>query len=130
MKIGSLIFLDIELVTARQQSSGKVMFSVVSVCHSVCHSVHRGSNVTITHDALDLTVQGPQPHPQLVTSGGHYWRHIETCSFEDPLPWSDIWLWLLKHTCMIGRSGQCTFYWNAFLFSMCCDSSPMTEIKQ
>ena len=25
----------------------------------VCHSVQGGSHVTITHDALDLTVQGP-----------------------------------------------------------------------
>ena len=35
-------------------SSGKVMFSVVSVCLLTCQRVF---NVTITHDALDLTVQ-------------------------------------------------------------------------
>ena len=33
------------------------MFSVVSVHHSV----HGGSHVTITNDALDLTVPQPQP---------------------------------------------------------------------
>ena len=53
---------------------------------SVRHSVHRGGpHVTITHDALDLTVQapldirhctplGPDPGPLLVTSGGHHWK--------------------------------------------------------
>ena len=53
-------------LTARQRSCGKVMFSVVSVHHSV----HRGSLVTITHDALDLTIQGPfwSPPPQHGTS--------------------------------------------------------------
>ena len=35
------------------------MFSVVSVHHSV----HGGSHVTITHDALDITVQGLSPLP-------------------------------------------------------------------
>ena len=78
---------------AHQQSCRKVMFSVMSVCPSV----HRGSHVTITHNALDLTVQdppnpGPAPPahqtwdplvpasgnqtwdtlPPLVTSGGHH----------------------------------------------------------
>ena len=35
----------------------KVIFSVVSVRHSV----HDGSHVTIIHDALDLSVKGPPP---------------------------------------------------------------------
>ena len=46
----------ITLISARQRSCGKVMFSVVCVCHSICP---QGSHVTITYDALDLTVQGP-----------------------------------------------------------------------
>ena len=61
------------------------------------------SLVTITHDALDLTVQGPpsspsfpqtsdlgppQLHPPapatlLLTSGGHHWRPGQTCPLED-----------------------------------------------
>ena len=41
--------------THHYRSSGKVMFSVVSVCHSV----HGGSHVTITHNALNLTVESP-----------------------------------------------------------------------
>ena len=78
------------------------------VCLSVCLS-HKESHVAITHDALDLTVQpspalapallfqtwDPQPrphpsyigpHPLLVTSGGHHWRPVQTCSLEDPTP--------------------------------------------
>ena len=40
-------------LTVRQRSCGKIMFLVVSVCPwGVSH-------VTITYDALDLTVQGP-----------------------------------------------------------------------
>ena len=45
-------------ITARQRSCGKLMFSVVFVHHSV-HGTGKGrwSHVTITHNALDLTVQ-------------------------------------------------------------------------
>ena len=69
--------------------------------------------MTITHDALDLSVQPPSltyqtwdlsqahpspipqtplqtshmgPSPKLVTSGGHHWRPVQTCSFEDQPP--------------------------------------------
>ena len=41
------------IFTARQQSCGEGMFSQEFVCLS------RGPHVTITHNALDLTVQGP-----------------------------------------------------------------------
>ena len=63
----------------------KVMFSVVSVRHSI----YKGDpHVTITHDALDLTVQLPiqsQPSPPpLVTSDG------QICSLEDTTPGADI----------------------------------------
>ena len=54
--------MDTEIFIARQQSCGKIMFSVVSVCHSV----HRGvSHVTIAQDALELTIQGPPQFPAL-----------------------------------------------------------------
>ena len=45
---------------------GKVIFSVVSVCQSFCP---QESHVTVTHDALDLTIQVPLALPTLVTSG-------------------------------------------------------------
>ena len=38
-------------------------------------SLHRGSNVTITHDALDLTIQGPPrpwPQPPLLYRDPHW----------------------------------------------------------
>ena len=75
------------MFTIRQQTCGKAMFSVMSVCLSF-QSAGR-SRVTITHDALDLTVKDPQTWhltvqgpsldkgpqctgtPLLVTSGGH-----------------------------------------------------------
>ena len=47
-------------VTARQQSCGKVMVAVMSVCLSFCLE---GSHVAIAHDALDLTVLPPPPWP-------------------------------------------------------------------
>ena len=53
---------------------------------SVCHSVN---NVTITHDySCNLTGQGPPApalHPLLMTSGGHHWRSVQTCSLQDSL---------------------------------------------
>ena len=49
----SKYFLD--LVTARQRSCGKVMFSVLRVCLS--RGGDGAPHVTITHDALDLTVK-------------------------------------------------------------------------
>ena len=49
------------LVTARQRSYRKVMFSVVSVILFVC--VGGTSCVTITDDALELTIQEPSALP-------------------------------------------------------------------
>ena len=96
--------------TARQRSCGKVMFSVVCVCHSDCLS--KGDpHVTITHDALGLTVQDPpwpwpptgyqiwDPWPQTPL----YWHLVanivETCSnlFTWGSPGSNTWWWPLKH---------------------------------
>ena len=93
-----------------------------------------GPHVTITHGALDFTVQGchldplslPIPHsqswppdirhmalvPMVVTSGGHYWRPDQTRSIWDPLlPDSNIF-WP-KHIWL--ESKQCTSHWNGFL---------------
>ena len=64
------------------------MFSQMSVCHSVQGVPY----VTITHDALDLTVSPPwslafptsdmgPPTPRLLLiSGGQHWRPFQTCS--------------------------------------------------
>ena len=61
-----------------------------NVFYCLCLSVQRERvpHVTITHDALDLTVQIPIPAPAppkfrhgialQVTSGGHHWRPVQT----------------------------------------------------
>ena len=42
------------------------MFSLMCMCQSVCLQRKEGSDMTITHDALDLTVQEfPRPMPPL-----------------------------------------------------------------
>ena len=88
-------------ITARKRSCGKVMFSVVSVCHFV----RRGSHVSITNHHTGTpylcTRNAPSqssPHPALLmASGGQHWKPVETCSLEDhPPTGTDIW-WLLKH---------------------------------
>ena len=96
------------------------MFSVLAV--SLASTIHRGgSYVTITHEALDLTVQKASipdaplqdsrtlditvQAPLLVTSGDHHWRPIQTCSLQDPSPTgTDIW-WLLKHVLSVQVGG-------------------------
>ena len=55
------------------------MFSYVFVHQSVCLSMgeQAGPHMTITHEALDLTVKAPALSP-LVTSGGHHWKPVQT----------------------------------------------------
>ena len=82
------------LITPCQRSYGKVMFSVVCVCHSVCPR-GGGFHVTIAHGALDLTVQcplcpqptsdmgppSPSPSPALTPTASEIcWLLLETCS--------------------------------------------------
>ena len=85
--------------------------------------------MTITHDALDLTVQLPPPQPcpldirhgtparaLLVTSSGPHWRPVQACSLGDfppPKTSTDIW-WPTKHIWLASR--RYTSYCNAFLF--------------
>ena len=57
--------------TARQRSCGKVMFSLAFVCLQG----RGGPHVTITHDALDLTVQPTHPPAYDIS-----WPFLETCS--------------------------------------------------
>ena len=83
----------------------------------VCLSVHRGPHLTITHDALGLTVQGPPPalpppnidmgppqsHPLLVISGDHHWKPVQTCSFDDSTGTA---IWWSKHK-KVGKRAVC-----------------------
>ena len=112
---GSIVF------TTRQRCCGKAMFSLVSVC------LFTEAHVTITHDALDINVEGPMalalplpsghqkwdlshpPLPQacalLMKPDGQHWRPVQTCSLEGPLIWG--------HGAV--RTGWYASYWNAFL---------------
>ena len=73
------------IFNARQRSCGKVIFSVVSVG---LFTDGEGPHVAITHDKLDLTVQGP-PNMELHYTGNPWtW----TLLYVDPRPLaSDIW---------------------------------------
>ena len=91
------------IITARQRSCGKVMYSQVCVsvdrglpcgCYPWCIGPHctgflalsprhqtwsLGSNPTTPrHQSWDS-----QPIPLLVSSGGPHWRPVQTCSLED-----------------------------------------------
>ena len=97
------------LITARQRSCGKAMFSYVSVYQSVNQSVcpQGGLHVTITHDALNLTVQPPTSNmgtPLLETSGDHHWRIVKTCSLEDP---HQYWHLVATEACTVGKQAVC-----------------------
>ena len=90
------------------------MFSYVCVCLST----GLGSHLTITYDALDLTVLEAHPRPEtcriqaqspqdmrsgdpltlLVTSGGHYCRPVEGIT--------------------VSAFGRYATYWNAFLLQI------------
>ena len=132
--------IDGNLFTTRKQSCGKVMFSVVSVCHCIhgrspCdhYPCCIGPHHTGTPSPL-----GMGPH-YAGTPGGREWKPIQTCSPEDkpptsaevhwprmetcsnlftwgPPPSTDIW-WLLKHIYIWLTSGRYTSYWNVFLLT-------------
>ena len=79
--------------------------------------------MTITNDALDLTVQGPSPPDMgpsglllLVTSGVHHWKPVQTCSLDFNVQGptgADTWC-TPKYIRL--ASGRYTPYWNSFLF--------------
>ena len=87
---------SIVLVTTLKRSYKKVMFSQASVCSWG----GGGSQVTITHDALDITVPTPPPRqtldlgnhpPLLLASSGDHLRPVQTCELPPlvPTPMSD-----------------------------------------
>ena len=88
--------------TARQRSCEKVMFLVMSVHHSVRGVAH----LTITYDALDLTMQEEPPwfQPLLPRHGSSLYRNLNPT--------------LLPHSLFIVTFVRLrfAFYWNAFLF--------------
>ena len=96
------------------------VFIHMSVYQSVILS--RVSHVTISHDALDLNVQGPQTSDMGSPSPGSHpsvsdiwWPSLETCSnmftSRSLLTSTDIY-WPSTHV-----SAQYASYWNVFLFN-------------
>ena len=96
-------------VPAHQRNCGNVIFSRLSVCHSVAERegtmwplpmMHWTSPYSISSFVQELSwpspfVQGstwPGPHRSLlVTSGGQDWGPVQTSSLEDLTPASDTW---------------------------------------
>ena len=121
-------------VTARQRSCEKVMFSVVSLCLSVCSqraavcplpmkhwtSLYRnplGYRTSLYRDcqpSLHLAQWTwdfplcPGTAALLFTSNGQNWTPVQICSPLDQ-PRAGNW-------CLQLRSGRYASYWNAFLF--------------
>ena len=63
------------------------MFSAMCVCHTVCPQ--SGSHLTITHDTLDLTVQGhPYPSPSSLSPQPSTSPQTSDLRFPCPWPWS------------------------------------------
>ena len=118
-------------ITARKRSCGKVMFSHVSVCHSV-----QGDPMwPLPMMYWDMGTPPPAPRYQtwvvitgnmgptslLLTSGGHHWRPVQTCSLEDQPPLhpsgTGLYWWPPKRVWL--ASGQYASYWNTVLLNEC-----------
>ena len=64
---------------------------------------------------MGLHIKPQATGPLLVTSGGHHWRPLQTCSLEDPLPSV---LTSSGEGCTVGASRLHASYWNAFLLEL------------
>ena len=64
-------YFSVFIITARQRSFGKVIFSLVSVCS------HGSHHVTITHDAWCIDLR---PSPALPPARDIWWASLKTCS--------------------------------------------------
>ena len=96
----------VDIVTAHQRSCRIIMFSLVSVCSQ------RGGGpmwpISKMHWASLYRPPSTAPGirhgtwwPLLLTSGGHHWRPVQTCSFEDLSPH---WYWhLVVEALMVGK---------------------------
>ena len=97
------------LVTTHQQSCGKVMYSVMSVCQSFCppglgevpcghYPWHIGPHYKGTPWTCDLTVKGlPGPWPQPPPLGAKTGDQFKLVHLRIPPTSADIWWLLHKH---------------------------------
>ena len=129
MTIFIIAFSWIVIITTRQRSWGKVMFSLMSVClyvnrGSPCHHYTWCIGTHCTDSPLALAPPRHQtwglPYASPSYPGSdNWWPSLETCS--NLFTWgppnsTDIW-WLPKHICI--ASGRYASYWNAFLLNTC-----------
>ena len=80
------------------------------ICLSFCPRGVGGFHMTITHDALHLTVQSHPSHTQPLPQPP--WTPLLPCTWN-----LDVWWPPLKHVRL--ASGQPASYWNAFVFALC-----------
>ena len=71
------------------------MFSQASVCSKVDGTSNASWDRSHGRVPLPSDIR-PGDLPMLVTSGGEYWRPIQSFSFGNLPPESDIWWWQLK----------------------------------
>ena len=113
------------------------------------HFVHRG--VPCDHYLWCIGPHCTDPHsghgtsldwtstPLLMTSGGHHWRPVQTCSLQEPpLPTAtgtDIWS-LLKYVRLVqaGRTHStgmqtCVFCWNVKVSSLNCSTDLLSLVE-
>ena len=77
-----MLLNDERIFTAHKRSCGKVMFSQVSVCHSV-QGVHMWPLPMMHWDLTFPDTRHGGTYLPLLTSGGHHWIPVQTCTLED-----------------------------------------------
>ena len=103
---GNTSLLKSNIFTFRNSSCGKVMFSQPSVC-SGGGGFWRDRYITcimdIPYPLLDIPYPWDTLPPPLLTSGGHLWTSVQTCSLKalSPPNGTDIYRWLLKQAVSI-----------------------------
>ena len=125
---------NVTLITTRERSCGKVIFSVVSVLQSFCPWAWASGEVEVQcdHHPLWITPHCTAPPPPdmrphcketplldmgpilLVAFGGQDYSPVETYLFTWGPP--NCWHLVAIKACTLGTSGRYTSYWNAFLF--------------
>ena len=82
------------------------------------HGTHWTSDMGPPYPAPDIRHGTPVSAlaPPLVTSDGHHWRPVQTCSLKDPLP-TPTGTWLLSFSLKPSTN------WNVFILSQICSPS-------
>ena len=87
-----------------------------NVFFRVCLSVHRG----VPRWPVPMMHWTSQPPPPLVTSGGHHWRPVQTCSLEDS---PNLYWHLVAKACTVGKRAVCIPLECFRVYVLCCYGS-------